>query len=318
MPKNLGLVSVVVPLYNNANFIKRCLDSLAEQTYSYIEVLIINDGSNDNSSRKCERFIEMGHKNFFLINQKNRGVSNARNTGIKKANGKYLTFVDADDFVLKNYVEELVRGITSENADMSILGFNYMNEKRSVIFASKGPSKIYKKKVEAMEDTFGKKGFLGVVWGKLFVSTIIKNSNLLFDETIRIYEDHLFCINYMQKISKIVYRNQKLYMYMEHENSAVHKKVEYEDARAYIMMLNETKDLKLRRMINLTVISIFVKAYPNVTQSETQAKMRRLIKSNLFNFIFDKEYSVRLKLLAIVELLISKNILKFLLKKFSY
>lgn len=101
----MELVSIVIPVYNCETKLKRCLQSVQKQTYKDIEVLIVNDGSTDNSLQVCEEFCKQDVR-FHVFNQKNHGVSYSRNQGIKKANGQYLMFVDGDDEVLPDMVQQ--------------------------------------------------------------------------------------------------------------------------------------------------------------------------------------------------------------------
>ena len=111
-------ISIIVPVYNNYNFLDKCLDSIINQTYKNIEIILINDGSTDNSLKKLKKYAKVDSR-IILINKKNEGVSKARNDGIKISTGKYITFVDSDDYLecdaiekiyialIKNKVEEL-------------------------------------------------------------------------------------------------------------------------------------------------------------------------------------------------------------------
>ena len=98
MDEKKELVSIVVPVYNCENYIERCIKSLLEQTYKNIEIILINDGSKDRSLDICKKYSNID-KRIVIIDKKNEGVSKARNTGIKKSNGKFISFVDADDLI---------------------------------------------------------------------------------------------------------------------------------------------------------------------------------------------------------------------------
>ena len=116
---NDELVSIIVPIYNGEAFISDCVESLIEQTYKNIEIILINDGSTDGTLKKIENF-KKKDKRIIVISQKNSGVSESRNNGIKKSKGKYITFVDSDDTVKKNYIEYLVDLIMKNDADIAL------------------------------------------------------------------------------------------------------------------------------------------------------------------------------------------------------
>lgn len=118
MPK----VSIIVPVYNAEKTLCKCLDSLVGQTYRDIEILLINDGSSDNSQKICESYANR-FSEVLLINQNNSGPATARNTGINRARGKYLSFVDADDYVESNMIEEMISVAEDNHAEMVICGY---------------------------------------------------------------------------------------------------------------------------------------------------------------------------------------------------
>ena len=117
MPK----VSIIIPVFNVENYLERCLKSVIAQTFKDIEIIIINDGSIDKSLEICKKFAE-SDKRIILINQKNSGVSAARNTGIDIATGKYLSFVDSDDFITPDMIEFLLTNLEEHDADISSCG----------------------------------------------------------------------------------------------------------------------------------------------------------------------------------------------------
>ena len=124
------LVSIVVPIYNAENYLTKCIYSIIKQTYKNIEIILVNDGSTDNSLKICETFA-LNDKRIIIISQKNMGVSTARNIGINVAKGEYISFVDSDDTIEDNYIQELVDNSNSGKVDVVICGYNdiYTNNK---------------------------------------------------------------------------------------------------------------------------------------------------------------------------------------------
>ena len=121
------VVSVIIPVYNMEQFLNACVDSVLSQTYPSLEIILVNDGSKDNSPAICEE-IAKEHHQVVLIHQENRGVSVARNTGMQQATGKYLMFLDADDRLPEGAVKALIEAAEQNNADMTI-GRIYPNGK---------------------------------------------------------------------------------------------------------------------------------------------------------------------------------------------
>ncbi len=113
------LVSIIVPVYNAEKYLDACVNSVLSQTYSQFEIVLVNDGSNDNSAQICKAFAR-NHPNIVLINQENQGVSAARNAGMKQAKGQYITFLDADDTLPENALKALVEGATQHGSHLTI------------------------------------------------------------------------------------------------------------------------------------------------------------------------------------------------------
>ena len=111
-------VSVIVPVYNLEDYIERCVESIISQTYTNIEIILINDGSVDSSLEKCMEYAKKDNR-IIVLDQKNKGVSAARNLGLDKATGKYVTFVDGDDCIHGKYIEILISGFNNANVIFS-------------------------------------------------------------------------------------------------------------------------------------------------------------------------------------------------------
>ena len=110
-----SLISIVIPVYNVEKYLEKCLQSVQNQTYNHFEVILVNDGSTDSSLSICEKFVNQD-KRFSVFSKENGGMSSARNFGIKKAKGSFITFVDSDDYIVKDYLSHLVAGIKSETS----------------------------------------------------------------------------------------------------------------------------------------------------------------------------------------------------------
>ncbi|WP_303979043.1 SP_1767 family glycosyltransferase [Streptococcus danieliae] len=126
---NSDLISIVVPVYNVSGYLRRCLDSILKQTYGQFEVILVNDGSTDGSGLICQDYATKDSR-IRLVHQENQGPSAARNLGLQLAQGEYVTFVDADDFLEATYLEVLYRGLVENDADISICNFTSFNEER--------------------------------------------------------------------------------------------------------------------------------------------------------------------------------------------
>lgn len=197
MIKKLPKISVIIPVFNAEKYIERCVRSIMVQSFADFEVLLINDGSVDNSGEICEELCNRDER-FNLYSQKNEGPSAARNYGISLSKGSFIAFVDADDYVDHTYLQSLYDSITSTNAELSCMGY-YEHSKYH-----KHPMPLHDF-LEFENIIISQHQFLGaifkgvgggVLWGKLFNSSIIFQNNLMLDPKIRMYEDTVFVLEY--------------------------------------------------------------------------------------------------------------------------
>ncbi len=210
---NKELISIIVPIYNAENYLEKCIQSLINQTYGNIEIILINDGSTDNSKKICANYVEKD-KRIKLINQKNSGVSIARNKGIDVAQGQYICFVDSDDYISQEFVEIMTNKIITNKADLAICNINNVGNKRIKV----QNSSPYKNNTITKEDYYKNiNSFGGFLWNKIFKKSLI--GNLRLEEDIYYCEDELFVINYVEKCNKITCVNEPLYFYCTHSNS---------------------------------------------------------------------------------------------------
>ena len=215
-----NLVSIIIPAHNSEKYILKCLKSLQVQSYNNIEITIVNDGSTDQTQKIIEDFVKTDGR-FFLINQKNAGVSSARNVGIKASKGKYLLFVDSDDYVAPDYVETLIALMEQGNYELACA--DYYKVINGVIYGrSADKSKI---EVLSREDAINllhnKQYFQGYLWNKIFMKEIIIQNCIYFDPDIKIWEDMQFCLKYLIHIKKIVHINKSIYFYVDHAESTM-------------------------------------------------------------------------------------------------
>lgn len=214
-------VSVVVPVYNVEKYLKRCLDSIVNQTYKNIEIILINDGSKDNSRDICEEY-EKNYENIFLINQDNGGLSAARNTGLKHINGDAVTFVDSDDWLELDAIEYYVDSMKKYNADIVVT-----NNIRTKNYQEKIPQPDSIKEDVLTQEEYAKKFFkIGgnsieyYAWSKLYKREIMEGVEFpvgLFAE------DVLGTFRYMKNAQSIVYSNRVTYNYFINDSGLTAK-----------------------------------------------------------------------------------------------
>lgn len=210
-------VSIIVPVYNVENYIKECIISLLKQDYPDFEVILINDGSEDQSGKICESYAAED-KRIQVIHQVNSGVSAARNAGLAVVTGDYITFIDADDWVEFNYVSSLVKSM--QRGGMSVCKCLRENIKEPNNMTSSSDC-IYMSREEAQKSVLSLYGIKGYVCGKLFDTELIRQYGICFNKEISILEDQLFTIQYLSKTyNPIAYVQKPLYHYRYRADSA--------------------------------------------------------------------------------------------------
>lgn len=216
-----NLVTVIIPVYNSEKYLKKCIESVIEQKYKRLEIIIIDDGSTDKSAEICEEYLEKDSRIKF-IHQDNKGVSSARNAGIKIATGKYICFIDSDDYVDAEYISDMLRNLEQSNADLSICTL-------SVEYALGKWKKIEIEKVgllnkeEGLISLFSRQGMSGGPYCKLYKTEILHRYGICFNENIKMCEDNLFCYEYIRRCNKIWCFSEALYFYCYNPNSASNK-----------------------------------------------------------------------------------------------
>lgn len=204
--KNKVKVSIIVPVYNTCSYVTACLESLQQQTYQNIEILIINDGSTDESERIIKEFQEKD-KRIKYFYQENRGVSSARNLGISKAIGTYLCFVDSDDVVSTSFVEDFV-SLFLKDVDLVATSITRYCKQEKIKTIPTIKEYEIENKYDIIYDEFS-----GYLCNKMFRASIIKENHLLLAEDIFMCEDMLFLYQYLNYSKKVVGLTKKNYFY---------------------------------------------------------------------------------------------------------
>lgn len=250
-----GFVSVIVPVYNGESYISSCVDSLLAQTYEKIEIIIIDDGSADSTKEKVENYAKENEKIRYK-RIKNSGVSQARNIGIEMAQGEYLFFVDADDYLDKDTVKRAVEEAFQENADMvTVLHQEVFGKFRKI-------SKKYTKK-EILTGSCAVHQFLRTdkigweTWGKLMKREVVGKKRFPVGRSIAEDAEFVFCVLLDSK--KVILLNEPLYFYRISESSAMAQNFS-EKNFGTLEAVNQIADLA-KNHANENDISFFVLKY---------------------------------------------------------
>ena len=216
---NSPLISIIIPCYNAEQSLERCLNSVVSQYYQNLEIIIVDDGSRDQTSDIYTKFKKEDYR-IKVIKQNNSGVSKARNVGLKAVTGAYVCFVDSDDWVEKNYCEELYNILAAENADVSIIEASYEDENGTIVYNKPiSKDKIFDGQ-QALILLLEDEEIQSHPWGKLFKSSLLKN--VRFPENLKSFEDYSTLFKIFDKAVKVVKSDKKLYHYVQRDNSLSH------------------------------------------------------------------------------------------------
>ena len=213
--------SIIVPVYNGEKYLERCINSIINQTYKNIELILINDGSEDGTGKICKKYSNNDTRVIY-IKQDKYGVSYSRNKGIENATGDYITFIDADDYINVNTIREMNKKILNNKCD--ILKYSYVKEskwlKKNYKFSIQTDKKILKEEYEKkvipyMFDTFD----LSNVWNAIFKIQLIRNKK--FDEKLSYGEDLKFMIESILDSQSLYIDSRNFYHYVYNKNSSI-------------------------------------------------------------------------------------------------
>lgn len=215
------VISVIVPVYNVESYLEECILSILHQTYNALQIILIDDGSTDLSGKICDQYAEIDNR-IEVIHQKNAGVSVARNVGIQKAIGKYIIFTDSDDVLPEKAYEDLLN-VRTGNPGLVIGRMQYIDKCGKELKTSPkfDIQKISVKKFA--EELYEEKsfGYLGYLWDKLFVRSIISENKLTFNPNIQLNEDRLFIIQYLLHCNFVACCNKVVYLYRQRSGSVI-------------------------------------------------------------------------------------------------
>lgn len=212
-------ISFIIPIYNVETYIKHCLESVVNQTLKEVEIILVNDGTEDNSIKNIREYIGNDSR-IKLINKQNGGVSSARNRALDEAKGEYILFVDSDDYIENNMAEVMYNCAISNKVDIVMCGYNRIdNDKKTSISPPIKSNIIYSNKEIKNIISYGDNSTIWYVWRNLYKREIIEKNNIRFNESVKIGEDSCFNLNTFLSSNSIISINKFLYNYRKNNNS---------------------------------------------------------------------------------------------------
>ena len=201
------LISIVIPVYNVEDFVGKCLSSVKKQKYENLDIVIVDDGSTDESSKICDEFAK-NEKRARVFHKKNGGLSDARNFGIKKAKGEIIAFIDSDDFIDENFIDAMYEEMIRNDADIVVCGYDLVRPEPKTISGRDAVIKLLTKQENV--DT--------VVWNKLYKKSLFINNDIWFPKGKK-HEDTLITYKIFSKAKIVVYLDKSLYYYVDRSGS---------------------------------------------------------------------------------------------------
>lgn len=284
-------ISVIVPIYNVENYLVKCVQSIQNQTYKNLEIILVNDGSTDNSGNFCKELAENDNR-IKVITKENGGLSSARNAGIAEATGEYICFIDSDDYIEQNYCELLYNALIRTNSDVAAIDYVEVLEDDVQIINAHETNKnnttdkyIIYEGINIIKEILNRRTFKNVVWNKLYKLDLIKKH--LFLDKVN-YEDMYFSFDVLRDINRIVFINQVGYFYIRRKGSICYNPSEknlcdFLKIAEYRFETIKSQDLKIDNynfyaLIDV-VISISIKyLYSDIKYDSVDSKIKYLVE----------------------------------------
>ena len=297
-------ISVVIPIYNSALFLRRCIDSILGQTLQDMEIVLVDDGSTDDSGVLCDEYAEK-YQNIKVYHKQNEGASQARKYGLSKAQGEYVTFVDSDDIVEDDYLERLYHAMTLYGVKIAACDQIKHQEGTDVIVDKSGEVMLLDN--QAIHNRFFKYQFWGF-WGKIYHRSVFDN---IYFPQYTINEDYVVMAQLFDRYKQMAYVPMGLYHYMTHGESLSHQKLsrrmfdEYYNklwVRDFYAQCNPKYLKNAEAQLTETCIKLIrtVKQEDVIGEyGEIGAEMQHYIKSHIVSILFNSHMKNGLKLQAL-------------------
>lgn len=310
------LISVILPIYNVSEYLERAINSVITQTYKNIEIILVDDGSTDDSGIICDRFADTDSR-IKVIHKQNGGLSSARNAGIEIALGEYLTFIDSDDYVDEDYVEYLYKLVCEYNVPMSICSHTVVYENGTVLKKETGERQCLDAH-KVLERILYDEDIDLSAWAKMYHKSLFKN--IRFKEG-RLFEDAATTYKFVYESQRIALGSESKLYYMIRNNSI--SNIGF--SRKKIDLITSTKemsdfcvekypDLKkagMRRLIYAYMSTLSQLANSSVKDIEVQKDLMKFIRKNGMSVLLDPRSKNRDKL-GIVSTFFGFNFYKFI------
>lgn len=274
------MISIITPVYNSEKFLRTCIESVLKQSYKDFELILINDGSTDRSESICDEFAAK-YSNIKVFHQKNKGVSSARNHGLEKVQGEWVTFLDSDDEIKEDYLKTLDED--SKDVDIVYQGLLKKQKDDKIMRLLDFNDEIITPKAFYKKFTVSSLGYIG---GKLFKTKIIRNHSVRFDSGLSFSEDSLFILNYLEFVNSLKLSSAKNYLYQKDDPGIKKKKYDYEKELELLKKIDSQTDIILSKL-KIPINS-------NFKQKEIQQYLDRVLE-RIFKIESSETRKIKLK-----------------------
>ena len=319
MNKN-ELITIVVPVYNVEKYLKKCIDSILCQTYDLLEIILVDDGSLDNSGTICDDYMNADNR-VKVIHKKNGGLSDARNVGIDAANGNYITFIDSDDYINCDYINNLYEMLLLSNSEIAVCDNYYFYEEDTLINIDNKKSFKTFSKLQALQDMMYQKNISNNACGKLYKTELF---SVVRYPVGRLCEDLGTTYKLFYKANNICFTSDKYYYYFQRHDSIIHKAFNLNrmdgltfafEEKSFIS-LNESSIIKSAINREFMECIYILKTIPLRKEYNLEiGKIKKIIKNNRRIVLFDKKATKKSRFLAFVSYFGVKAIKKIMILK---
>jgi len=310
-------VSIIIPVYNAGSHIRQCLNSIFDQKFKDYEILLINDGSTDNSVNICNEYAEKD-KRVKVYHQKNSGVSAARNKGLENSNGEWITFVDSDDYIREDYFFELEK---NENADWILLNIE-REINNQIVFFLKFDNSYFQ--INYFIDKYSLYPHFPSPWGRFFKSQILNRNDIRFNTELKFGEDAVFNLDYLQYCQIIYTSNSSSYVYRDTEAGLSklsfdikNDTVLYKEIKAGLEKFDDRNFYNRSIIIPLIRVLRAIYLDKNILKISRIIMLRELVKQN-YSIIYQIYTDYKIKpFISLAYFLGSYRLLDYILSKLS-
>lgn len=307
------MISVVVPIYKVEKYLEECITSILNQTYKNLEVILVNDGSPDKCGEICEKYKKIDDR-VIVIHQSNRGLSNARNTGIRQSKGKYICFVDSDDYIEKDFLEVLHKEAENDNLDITCGSYTKLYSDKKIEKNNRHTNLYSKKAIKGkvfLRNQFKFNDYRMEVWTNLYNRNFLLKNKIEFCDGI-LHEDEEFTPNAFLKAKrvKLVYTNG--YIYRQREESIMNNKSTIKNIDSIKLIINKLSEIYYyekiddisKDVISRIIVHLFNSLILRIKQSNISNKIEQYRNIDIRNLKIIMKYNNNMNIKVKIKIFI--------------